>query len=31
MQDGRIVPERLARLFVDGAPPALAAMPVLRW
>src|SRR5512134_3030555 len=31
MQDGEIVPERLARVFGDGAPPALAAMPMLRW
>lgn len=31
MPDGKIVPERLARLFGDDAPPAVAAMPVLRW
>jgi ribonucleotide monophosphatase NagD (HAD superfamily) len=32
LMDGEeISPERLARLFSDGAPAALAAMPVLRW
>lgn len=31
VDDERIVPAKLARLFGPGAPPALAAMPVLRW
>jgi HAD superfamily hydrolase (TIGR01459 family) len=31
MQDGKIDPEKLAALFVPGAPPAVAAMPMLKW
>lgn len=31
MQDGRIVPDRLAALFGSGAPRAIAAMPELQW
>ncbi len=30
-ENGIIVPERLSTLFDDDAPPALAAMPELRW
>jgi HAD superfamily hydrolase (TIGR01459 family) len=30
-QNGRIDPDRLAPLFAPGAPPAIAAMPVLKW
>jgi HAD superfamily hydrolase (TIGR01459 family) len=31
MKEGRIEPEKLAKLFAPGTPPARAAMPVLKW